>query len=209
MLLFKSKKMETSTQPIVVYAEQTPNPASLKFVINKLLIEGGAILEFTSADMTKGSPLAQKLFQFPFVTNVFVAKNFVTITKREEIEWSDIMNEVREFLKKYFDEGGLVLTTAPKLTDNVKALDESVIKSEITSDLDMRIVEILNEYIKPAVEQDGGAITFKSFKDGVVTVALRGSCSGCPSSQMTLKAGIEGLLKRMVPEVNSVMAEEL
>ena len=201
--------MENTVAPVVVYAEQTPNPSSLKFVINKLLVEGGAILEFSSPDRCKGSPLAQKLFQFPFVTNVFVASNFVTITKHDSVEWSDIMTELRAFLKKFFESGGLVLSQAPKITDAPTVLDESIIKSEITSDLDMRIVEILNEYIKPAVEQDGGAITFRKFSEGIVTVALRGSCSGCPSSQMTLKAGIEGLLKRLVPEVKAVVAEEL
>lgn len=199
----------TTNIPIVIFAEQTPNPASLKFVVNKLLVEGGAILEFTSPEKTKGSPLAQQLFQFPFVTNVFVANNFVTLTKSDLVEWSDVMNEIRDFLKKYFGDGGLVLSEAPRMTDHPSKLDESIVKSEITSDTDMRIVEILNEYIKPAVEQDGGAITFRNFKEGVVTVALQGSCSGCPSSRMTLKAGIEGLLKRLVPEVESVVAEEL
>lgn len=201
--------METTAIPIVVFAEQTPNPASLKFVVNKLLVEGGAILEFTSPEKSKGSPLAQKLFQFPFITNIFITNNFISITKSEMVAWSDVMNEIRDFIKNYFLEGGVVLSEAPRITDHPSKLDESIVKSEITSDTDMRIVEILNEYIKPAVEQDGGAITFRNFKEGVVTVALQGSCSGCPSSKMTLKAGIEGLLKRLVPEVESVVAEEL
>ncbi len=198
--------MEAVKNPIVVFGESTPNPNTLKFVVNKLLVDGGAILEYTKPEETKGSPLAAKLFQFPFVKNVFMVNNFITITKAEGIAWSDIMNELREFLKKYFEEGGVVLTEAPLLESKDIAIKN--VAPSITSDLDMKIVEILDEFIKPAVEQDGGAITFRSFKDGVVTVALQGACSGCPSSKMTLKAGIEGLLKRMVPEVQSVVAED-
>ena len=174
--------------------------------MNKLLVEGGAILEYTNPTESKGSPLAARLFQFPFVTNVFVINNFITITKADGIAWSDVMNELREFLKKYFEDGGEVLDAAPVIDIEQKEIKN--IAPTITSDIDMKIVEILDEYIKPAVEQDGGAITFRSFKDGIVTVALQGSCSGCPSSKMTLKAGIEGLLKRMLPEVVSVVAED-
>jgi Fe-S cluster biogenesis protein NfuA len=198
--------MEAVKNPIVVFGESTPNPNTLKFVINKLLVEGGAILEYTNPTESKGSPLASKLFQFPFVKNVFIVNNFITITKADGIAWSDIMNELREFLKKYFEDGGEVLSAAPTMEG--KQTEVKAVSSTITSDLDMKIVEILDEFIKPAVEQDGGAITFRSFKDGVVTVALQGACSGCPSSKMTLKAGIEGLLKRMVPEVQTVVAED-
>jgi NFU1 iron-sulfur cluster scaffold homolog, mitochondrial len=201
--------METTITPIVVYAEQTPNPAALKFVINKPLLEGGIQLEFPSVEFCKGAPLAQKLFEFPFVKNIFISNNYVSITKVDAIEWSDVMNELRDFLKTYFTNNGAVLNELPKITDNPNTLHDSIIKSTIVEEIDMRIVDVLNEYIKPAVEQDGGAITFRSFKDGVVTVALQGSCSGCPSSQMTLKAGIEGLLKRLIPEVITVQAEEL
>ncbi len=192
---------------IVVYAEQTPNPNAIKFVINQPLLEQGIQLEFPSVEFTKGAPLAKQLFQFPFVKNIFISTNYITITKAIGIEWSDIMNELRDFIKNYFTNGGIVLDEVPTVSTNPSTLPNSVIKSEIKTEIDMRIVDILNEYIKPAVEQDGGAITFKSFNEGLVTVALQGSCSGCPSSQMTLKAGIEALLKRMVPEVNEVVAE--
>ncbi len=201
--------METTLTPIVVYAEQTPNPAALKFVVNKPLLEGGVQLEFPSPEYCKGAPLAQKLFEFPFVKNIFISSNYVSITKINEIEWSDVMNELRDFLKNYFTNNGVVLNELPKITDNPATLHQSIVKSITVEEIDLRIVDVLNEYIKPAVEQDGGAITFKGFKDGVVTVALQGSCSGCPSSQMTLKAGIEGLLKRLIPEVESVRAEEV
>jgi NFU1 iron-sulfur cluster scaffold homolog, mitochondrial len=201
--------METTIPNIVVYAEQTPNPAALKFVVNKQLLEGGIQLEFPSAEFAKGAPLAQKLFEFPFVKNIFISNNYVSITKATGIEWSDVMNELRDFLKNYFLNNGVVLSQLPKITDNPSTLHESIVKSVTVEEIDMRIVDVLNEYIKPAVEQDGGAITFRSFKDGVVTVALQGSCSGCPSSQMTLKAGIEGLLKRLIPEVTSVQAQEV
>ena len=210
--------METKETPTTIYAEGTPNPASMKFVANRTLLEGSPV-ECTSIEQTKNSPLAAKLFQFPFVTGVFILNNFVTVTKSEVVEWNDIYLELREVIQNYLSEGNPVVTSGSETKSapanmaqtGAKQSGESLTedKPTLTSETDQKISGILDEYIRPAVEQDGGAINFKSFKDGIVTVVLRGSCSGCPSSTMTLKAGIEGLLKRLVPEVKEVIAEEL
>lgn len=197
--------METATLPIHVYAEGTPNPASMKFVANTMLIKGEA-LEFTSMEYAGKSPLALELLKFPFISGVFIASNYVTITKTVHVEWEDVMNELREFIAEYLQSGKPVLTERVA-TAKGDITDSTPVPSEGYTETEKRIVSILEEYIRPAVEQDGGAITFKSFENGVVTVKLKGSCSGCPSASFTLKAGIEGLLKRMVPEVNSVIAE--
>lgn len=200
--------MDTTKTLITVYTESTPNPNTLKFVCDKPLIEGSAI-EFTEKDQTKNSPLAQNLFNFPFVKSVFFAANFVTITKTENVSWNDIANDLRYFITNYLNEGRLVLSE--KIVTNKSSIVDGDVdaKETLTSEIDIKIVEILDQYIRPAVEGDGGDIAFKSFKDGVVTVQLKGSCSGCPSSTMTLKMGIEGLLKRMVPEVKEVVQEAL
>jgi len=210
--------METKEIPTTIDAESTPNPASMKFVANRTLLEGSPV-ECTSIEQTKNSPLAAKLFQFPFVTGVFILNNFVTVTKSEVVEWNDIYLELREVIQNYLSEDNPVVTpesetkSAPTnmAQTEAKQSGESLTEEKpiLTSETDQKISGILDEYIRPAVEQDGGAINFKSFKDGIVTVVLRGSCSGCPSSTITLKTGIEGLLKRLVPEVKEVIAEEL
>lgn len=206
--------MELVTRPTVIYAENTPNPATMKFVASRLLVESGATAQYLDPAEAKGSPLAQKLFQFPFVKAVFISSNYVTITKADNIQWEDIMLEVREFLKKYLSEGNPVITELSKKevhTDSTFKHTTTVYTEHAApkTETEHKIVEVLEQYVRPAVEQDGGLITFKSFEDGVVTVALKGSCSGCPSATFTLKAGIEGLLKRMVPGVNEVVAEQL
>jgi Fe-S cluster biogenesis protein NfuA len=186
----------------------------MKFVASKLLVENGATAQYLNASETSGSPLAQKLFQFPFVKAVFISSNYVTLTKADNILWDDILLEMREFLKTYLSEGNPVITELPKQEVHT----DSSFKSTTTvytehaapqTETEHKIIEVLEQYVRPAVEQDGGLITFKSFADGIVTVALKGSCSGCPSATFTLKAGIEGLLKRMVPGVNEVVAEQL
>ena len=207
--------MEIKEIPITIYAESTPNPASMKFVANRILLEGTPV-EYTSVEQTKQSPLAAMLFQFPFVTGVFILKNFVTVTKNEAIEWNDIHLELREMIQNFLSKGNPVVNDMHE-AETKSALEDSRIQIEdgrqespaLYSEIDQKISGILDEYIRPAVEQDGGAINFKSFKDGIVTVVLRGSCSGCPSATLTLKAGIEGLLKRLVPEVQEVIAEEM
>jgi Fe-S cluster biogenesis protein NfuA len=207
--------METFVKkPIILYAESTPNPASMKFVANQLLVHDGATAQYLSKAETKGSPLAAKLFEFPFVKAIFIAANFVTVSKTDTLQWEDITNELRDFIRVYISEGNPVITELPKTempVDNTFAAKTEVFTEHRapSTEMEVKIVEILEQYIRPAVESDGGSITFKKFNDGIVTVQLRGSCSGCPSSAITLKAGIEGLLKRMLPEVKEVVAEEM
>lgn len=200
--------------PITIYAESTPNPATLKFVVNKLIIENGATAEYNSLMTTGGSPLARQLFQFPFVKGVFINANFVAVTKSDTIAWEEVTLELRDFLKKFFEQGNAAVTDVPSATvatDSSFKHTQTVFTEHAApqNETENKIIEVLEQYIRPAVEQDGGLITFKSFNEGVVTVALKGACSGCPSSAITLKAGIEGLLKRMVPGVNEVVAESV
>ncbi len=181
---------------INVYTETTPNPATMKFLVNKLLINGS--LDFPDREKAQASPFARELFKFNFVGGVFFASNFVTVTKTQEVEWEDIEGLLKDFVKGAVESE---LKVQEVITD-----EEVVFEGTET---EIKIQQILHDYVRPAVEQDGGAISYKSFEEGIVTVELRGSCSGCPSSTFTLKAGIEGLLKRMIPEVQEVVAEAL
>lgn len=195
--------IQTGNTVISIYTEMTPNPETMKFVANKLLYPGKSI-DFPDVDSAGPSPLAQALFGFPFVKAVFIASNFITLTRsRQDIEWQDVIPTVRQFLKEYLEEGKPVIDEEKV---PVQADPEVVLTGDET-DVVKRIQEILENYVKPAVEMDGGAIQFKSFKDGRVNLMLQGSCSGCPSSMITLKAGIEGMMKRMIPEVKEVVAE--
>jgi len=199
-------------KPVIIYAESTPNPSSMKFVANQLLVNDGATAQYLSKEETKGSPLAAKLFEFPFVKAVFLASNFVTVTKIDKIQWEEVTFELRDFIRTYISAGNPIITELPKqevAVDNTFTEKKEVFTEHAapTTEIEMKIVEILEQYIRPAVEGDGGSITFKSYVDGIVTVQLRGACSGCPSSTITLKAGIEGLLKRMIPEVKEVVSE--
>ena len=182
---------------VTVYAESTPNPSVLKFVCNKVLVPN--LYEFTSIEEAKPSPLATALFQFPFVKNIFMEKNFISITKFDIIEWEAITLQLREFIKSYVEDGKTILSDdAPqKLNKTEEAIEQ---KFEALDDISKNIVNILNEYIKPAVESDGGNIEFKSYdaKTKKVEVLLQGACSGCPSSTFTLKSGIENTLKEML-----------
>ena len=195
--------IKTGNPVVSIYTEMTPNPETMKFVANKLLYPGKSI-DFPDVESAKPSPLATELFGFPFIKAVFIASNFVTLTKTADAEWQDITPSIRQFLKDYLDEGKTVInedevTTVKKESSNeVSADDDDVVK---------RIKELLENYVKPAVEMDGGAIQFRSYSDGVVNLMMQGSCSGCPSSMITLKAGIEGMMKRMIPEVKEVVAE--
>lgn len=195
--------IKTGNPIISIYTEMTPNPETMKFVANKLLYPGKSI-DFPDAEMAHVSPLASELFGFPFIRAVFIASNFVTLTKTQETEWSDVIPSVREFLKQYLEDGKAVINE-----DEVAALkpagEEEIELNE--SDVVKRIKELLDNYVRPAVEMDGGAIQFRSYDNGVVNLMLQGSCSGCPSSMITLKAGIEGMMKRMIPEVKEVVAE--
>jgi Fe-S cluster biogenesis protein NfuA len=178
----------------------------MKYVVNRPLLIDNSV-EYSDVSQTKSSPLAAALFQFPFIKGVYIKNNFVTVTKVPVIEWIEIMHELRQFILDFFLEGKVAVTELPPPAE--KKESKSIVH-EIPlnpTEAETKIIEILDEYIKPAVEQDGGEISFKSFEEGVVSVVLRGSCSGCPSSTLTLKAGIEQLLKRMVPGVESVVAE--
>ena len=186
----------------------------MKFVANQLLVQNGATAQYLSKAETKGSPLAAKLFEFPFVKAVFLTSNFVTVSKTDSVQWEEVTQELRDFIKTYINEGHPIITELPTTempVDNTFAAKKEMFTehSAPSTELEVKIVEILEQYIRPAVESDGGSITFKSFNEGVVTVQLRGACSGCPSSSITLKAGIEGLLKRMVPDVKEVVAEAM
>ena len=200
----KTISMIKTGNPIIsIYTEMTPNPETMKFVANKLLYPGKSI-DFPDVDSAKPSPLAVELFGFPFIRAVFIASNFVTLTKTSDTEWEDVIPTIRQFLKEFLEEGKAVINeeeivvTKKEGSNIVSADDDDVVK---------RIKELLENYVKPAVEMDGGAIQFKSYEEGRVNLVLQGSCSGCPSSMITLKAGIEGMMKRKIPEVKEVVAE--
>jgi len=189
--------METTSPRIVnIYTEANPNPNSLKFVVDFMLLPEAENLDYADISEAEKCPLATDLFKFNFVKRVFIAANFVTITKDEAADWTEISTLLKTFIKGYLEEGKPLL---------IGEIDIASIENE--PEVVTKIKVLLDEYVRPAVEQDGGAITFHSFVDGVVKVNLKGSCSGCPSSTVTLKAGIENLLKRMVPEVQEVVAE--
>ncbi|MDF1671861.1 MAG: NifU family protein [Vicingaceae bacterium] len=200
--------MEDSKTPYTIYAESTPNPNTMKFVANRWLVTNDKSYEILAHERVGGpSLLAEKLFNFPFINGVFIAGNFVTVTKSDVIEWTDVVMELREFITGYLNTDGMEVIREEFL--NVEEKEEEIELEKNTkdfTDFEKRISEILDEYIKPAVESDGGAIELDSFDDGVVKVVLKGSCSGCPSSTATLKGGIESLLKNMLPEVKEVEA---
>jgi NFU1 iron-sulfur cluster scaffold homolog, mitochondrial len=195
--------IKTGNPVISIYTEMTPNPETMKFVANKLLYPGRSI-DFPDADSANPSPLAMELFGFPFIKSVFIASNFVTLTKTTDTDWEEVKPAIRQFLKDYLEEGKIVINEEEiavlkqESSNNISADDNDVVK---------RIKELLENYVKPAVEMDGGAIQFKSYNEGTVNLMLQGSCSGCPSSMITLKSGIEQMMKRMIPEVKEVVAE--
>lgn len=200
--------MDTPTTriPVTVYAEATPNPTAMKFVVSTWLLPD-AIAEYASAEETvNSSPLAYELFTFPYIKNVFITQNFVSITKTDDVDWFEVTTELRMFIKEFIANGGEAITMLPPPKKIVEPEFIDTPNNFDHNEAVAKIMGVLDEYVRPAVEQDGGAITFQSFKDGIVSVALQGSCSGCPSSTVTLKNGIENLLKRMVPEVKEVVA---
>ena len=193
----------------------TPNPTTMKFVANKYLLATGDSVEFVKRQDAVGySPLAEALFNFPFVKAVFIAANFVTVTKTDNVPWDFITMELREFIREWIAFGKEVLIAMPSQIQldpedtNETASSESsaVLPKFAASDLDDAIADLLDQYVRPAVANDGGAIDFLGFEDGKVTVLLKGSCAGCPSSTATLKGGIENLLKQHLPEVKEVVA---
>ncbi len=192
--------MQEVKKAVTIYTESNPNPNSLKFVANFMLMPEGISRDFPSVEAAAEAPLAKQLFEeFDFVTGVFYMNNFITVTKKEEVEWFEVKGNVQQQIKEWLEAEKAIISE--EIRDNI---DE-----ELTGDdAEAKIKGVLEEYIKPAVEMDGGAIKLASYHEGVVTVTLQGSCSGCPSSTITLKNGIENLLKRMVPEVKEVVAEE-
>lgn len=196
--------IKTGNTLISIYTEMTPNPETMKFVANKLLYPGRSV-DFQDEESAKASPLAMELFTFPFIKSVFIASNFVTLTKTNDTEdWQDVIPSIKQFLREYLEEN------KPIVNEEELAARKTESSNEVSADdgdVVKRIKELLENYVKPAVEMDGGAIQFKSYEDGKVNLMLQGSCSGCPSSMITLKAGIEGMMKRMIPEVKEVVAE--
>ena len=201
------------SRPVTIYAEMTPNPNTMKFVADHMLLNSGEIVEFHSPFDAKGySTLAEALFNFPFVSRIFIAQNFVTVYKNDMIEWSDVSLEMRDFIREWLMENEEAVQKIPEQS-KIEVVSESETKTTnispvINTEMDQKIVDLINEYIQPAVEQDGGAIHFQSYNEdnGQVTVVLKGSCSGCPSSTATLKGGVENLLKSHIPEINEVVA---
>ncbi|WP_299162737.1 NifU family protein [uncultured Tenacibaculum sp.] len=194
----------TKKDAVEVYAEVTPNPAVMKFGTNKALTQTD--VEFKNIDeASKSSPLAQRLFSFPFVKEVFISENYISISKYDMVEWNEVYQEVRTFIRSYIQEGKTIIQELPKqqTKQNVE------IPKEDLTDTEAKIVDILDEYIKPAVASDGGNIAFQSYNESTkqVSVILQGACSGCPSSTVTLKNGIETMLKEMLPnQINEVVA---
>lgn len=201
--------MSTTKVPVEIYAEVTPNPSVMKFVANRRLIDGDSV-EFQNIEEAKPSPLASKLFHFPFVKEVFISTNFVAISKYDIVEWEEIIHEMRAFISEYVRDGNPVLTETVQVAKTAEETQSNVAPdvnlSEI-GDVETRIIEILEEFVKPAVAQDGGNIRFAGYEDKILKVQLQGACSGCPSSTMTLKSGILNLMQSKLPTlVNDVEA---
>ncbi len=199
--------MESVKSPVMLYTEQTPNPETLKFVTNKMLYRGTA--DFKEESIAKEwSALASTLFDFPYVKGVYICNNFVTVTKEFNYMWEDIMLPLKEYIKNYVsEEKSIIHDGFESAMAALEAQANEAMYSGEDGELVKKIKDLIDTYVKPAVEMDGGNIEFKSFNQGIVTVVLQGSCSGCPSSTVTLKSGIEGMLKRMVPEVKEVVSE--
>lgn len=195
-----------SNKTVNIYLEANPNPNSLKFVADYMLVEPGRNFDFPDLESAENAPLAAELLGYDYVRRVFYMSNFVTVTKVEDKHWAEIQDELKAHIKNFLESGKQILIESD--TD-AKKEDSVAEASTDETEMDIKIKGLLEEYIKPAVEQDGGAIEFKSFEDGVVKVYLQGSCSGCPSATVTLKSGIENLLKSMIPEVKAVEAEEV
>jgi Fe-S cluster biogenesis protein NfuA len=196
-IIIKQDENKAKKQPITVYGETTPNPSALKFVVSRMLTR--TAIEFKNIDQTAASPLAKELFKFPYVKEIFIDENYISVTKYDVNNWDEITLELRSFIKQFIENGGTVLD------ENFvqETLVEETKKTEEFDNLDstsQKIINILEEYVKPAVAADGGNIAFESFdeENKVVKVILQGACSGCPSSTFTLKSGIEGLLKSML-----------
>ncbi len=195
------------------YMEATPNPNALKFVSSRQLLVSGAIAEYSKPPKSHEAPLVYELFKFPAVQRVLVSSHFITLTKTDGLDWYEIQSELRAFLTQYCNAQKPLINQLPSQdmpqdSSHSKSVTVNTQHVSPSNEIEAQIIEVLEQYIRPAVEQDGGLITFKSLQNGVVTVQMRGSCSGCPSSTQTLKAGIEGVLKRVLPQhVQQVISE--
>ncbi|WP_306640965.1 NifU family protein [Sanyastnella coralliicola] len=212
--------METKKIPTAVYAEMTPNPSVMKFVADRMLINGGEQVQYTSKESVgDSSPLADELFNFPFVTQVFVSANFVSVTKDDSLGWEMIVQQLREYIREWLTENEVAVAFVPESAvvtpenftpPTAPSANQPQLSAEdiIPSEFDAQIKQLLDDFVRPAVEQDGGAIDFMAYKEGTVYVTMRGACSGCPSSMQTLKGGIENLLKTHIEQVEEVVAYE-
>ena len=191
--------MEIQRVPVSVYAEITPNPAVMKFVANKMVVDVDHV-EFHNIEEAAISPLATELFHFPFVKEVFMSSNFIAIQKYNVVEWETVTQEIRQFILDYIQAGKPVLTGTPKGAPTAESEEAPAVDPlEGLGDIELRIVDILEEFVKPAVAQDGGNIAFVAYENKVVKVQLQGACAGCPSSTLTLQQGIKNILQRMLP----------
>jgi len=188
-------------QPVTVYGETTPNPATLKFVVNKMVTK--TAVEFKNIDETKASPLAKELFNFPYVKEIYIDENYISVSKYDAYEWNDITIELRSFIKLYIENGGPVLDES-LIEANPKVEKQQIKNFDNLDTTSQQIINILEEYVKPAVAADGGNILFDSYdaEEKRVKVILQGACNGCPSSTFTLKSGIENMLKDMLNDEN-------
>lgn len=199
---------ETSKKTLIsIYSESTPNPNVMKFVANKLLSQKTA--EFKSIDDTLASPLAKELFNFPYIKEVFLDENYISVTKFNTYEWLEITNDIRSFIKSFIENGGMVINES-LLTETAQQEKQELVNFDTLDATSQQIINIIEEYVKPAVQADGGNILFDSYNetDKRVKVILQGACSGCPSSTFTLKNGIENMLKQMLND-EAIVVEAL
>lgn len=199
---------KTELAPHTIYAESTPNPSTMKFVSNRYMVVDGQQYEYTPEEDLTNSPLAAKLLNLPFVSKLFIASNFVAVSKNDLIEWEDVIHQLRDMISEFLNADGKVVIKSKADQEEDSETSESNDRDEAEfSDIEKKVASILNEYVRPAVEGDGGAIELHSCEAGKVKVILKGACSGCPSSTMTLKNGIESMLMDMLPgEVKEVEA---
>lgn len=200
--------MEIKASSVVaIFTEQTPNPETLKFVSNRLLYRG--VADFITPELAlQWSPIAHALMELPYVKSVYISNNFLTITKEANYQWEDIMLLTKQFITEFIQNGGeIILEGYDAWMAKQKEEENRTQFSGKNGEIAQKVKDLIDSHVKPAVEMDGGNIEFKSFENGIVYVIMQGACSGCPSSTVTLKAGIEGMLKRMIPEVQEVVQE--
>ncbi|MCX8081045.1 MAG: NifU family protein [Bacteroidia bacterium] len=199
-------KIVNISPPFVVYAEETPNPSVMKFVTDKLLLPPATQMEFEKSPKPGTFPLGEQLFRFPFIDKIYVSSNYFALHKKDFAEWTEIYQEVRNFISEFLNKNGFVVSVLPSDKSETNNLNPENIKphsiqhSEPANEIENKIIEILDHYIRPGVESDGGFIAFRKLEEKKLYVELRGSCRGCPSSRLTLKNGIEALMKRLLPD---------